>query len=262
MPLHAEVRGSGPPLTLLHGFTQTGRLWGPFGHHLADEFTLITVDLPGHGGSGAIRADLPATAQLVAQAVHEAIGTTQPTALLGYSLGARVALHVALAHELHLNALVLIGGTGGIDDPETRARRRSADEAMADALEESGDVNAFIERWVRSPMFSHLGSAADVTERQRNTAQGLASSLRLTGAGTQEPLWSRLPDFATPTLALAGSNDARFATHAQRMADLLPAALVSLIPGGGHAAHLAQPGVAGRVVHHWLSNVLTPGSPP
>ena len=93
MPLHVEVRGSGPPLVLLHGFTQTGRLWGPFGDVLAETHTLVAVDLPGHGDSGSVRADLPATAGLVAEAVRAAIGD-EPCDLLGYSLGARVALHV------------------------------------------------------------------------------------------------------------------------------------------------------------------------
>ena len=95
MPLHVEVRGSGPPLVLLHGFTQTGRLWGPFGELLAESHTLVAVDLPGHGDSGSVRADLPTTAGLVAEAVRTPIGD-EPCALLGYSLGARVALHVAL----------------------------------------------------------------------------------------------------------------------------------------------------------------------
>ena len=261
MPLHVEVRGSGPPLTLLHGFTQTGRLWGAFGDHLAEHFTLIAIDLPGHGGSSDERADLPTTADLVARAITETVGA-EPTSLLGYSLGARVALHVALGTDLRLRRAVLIGATGGIDDPEARATRRATDEATAAALEDSGDVDAFIARWVSSPMFSRLGPAADLTERRRNTARGLASSLRLTGTGTQEPLWDRLASLDLPVLALAGADDTRFAGHAQRMAGLLPSGLVTLVPGGGHAVHLAQPEISWRVVHHWLSAVLTEGSRP
>ncbi|HEY2215523.1 MAG TPA: alpha/beta fold hydrolase [Acidimicrobiales bacterium] len=255
MPLHVEVSGSGPPLTLLHGFTQTGRLWGSFGDRLAHDFTLIAVDLPGHGGSSDVRADLPTTAHLVTQAVADTLGT-ESTSLLGYSLGARVALHVALDTELTLNAAVFIGATGGIDDDEARTKRRAADDTLADALEASGDVDAFIDRWVQSPMFSHLGAAADLDERRRNTASGLASSLREAGTGTQEPLWDQLPTMEVPVLALAGTNDARFAMHAQRMTTLLPNGLATLIPGGGHAVHLAQPDVTHRVVHHWLSAVL------
>jgi 2-succinyl-6-hydroxy-2,4-cyclohexadiene-1-carboxylate synthase len=245
---------------LLHGFTQTGRLWGPFGDLLARDFTLITVDLPGHGDSGDVQADVPATAELVRDAVVGLLGDT-PTSLLGYSMGARVALHVALQTDLGLEHLVLIGGTAGIEDEADRAKRRSADDATADALEASGDVDAFITRWVSSPMFARLAGAAQTEERLRNTAAGLTSSLRLAGAGTHLPLWDRLTDLRVPLLALAGSDDTNYASRALRLAALnRPDGAATLIPGGGHAAHLAQPEITWRLVRHRLEGLLTAGS--
>jgi 2-succinyl-6-hydroxy-2,4-cyclohexadiene-1-carboxylate synthase len=252
VPLHVEQRGAGPPLVLLHGFTQTARLWGPFGDLLAHDHTLIGVDLPGHAGSDAVRADLPTTAALVREAVTSAVGPVSCD-LLGYSLGARVALHVATGTDLGIRRLVVIGATGGIEDPEARRRRREADEATADALEASGDVEAFVTRWVSGPMFARLAGAAQSDERERNTAVGLASSLRLAGTGTQEPLWDHIPTLAMPLLALAGTDDNRFSAHAERLALTAPNGIVSLIPGGGHAAHLAQPAVVARLVGHWLA---------
>jgi 2-succinyl-6-hydroxy-2,4-cyclohexadiene-1-carboxylate synthase len=256
VPLHVEVRGSGPPLVLLHGFTQTGRLWGHFGELLALSHTLVAVDLPGHGDSASVRADLPATADLVAQAVRDQIGEEQ-CVLLGYSLGARVALHVGMAGSLPLSHVVFIGVTAGIEDQAERARRRVSDDALADALEASGNVEEFVDAWLRGPLFERLesGGAGEREERLRNTAAGLASSLRLCGTGTQEPLWDRLPSLSCPVLALAGSDDIRFASHALRMARLVPHGVASLIPGGGHAVHLAQPEQTGRIVRHWLDAV-------
>jgi 2-succinyl-6-hydroxy-2,4-cyclohexadiene-1-carboxylate synthase len=254
VPLHVEARGSGPPLVVLHGFTQTGRLWGRFGDLLAASHTVIAVDLPGHGDSGTVRADLPATASLVAEAARTAVGD-EPCALLGYSLGARVALHVAIGADLPLHRVVFIGVTAGIDDPIARERRRESDDAMADELEASGDVERFVDTWLQGPMFERLALGhAGRTERLRNTASGLAWSLRLCGAGTQEPLWNRLSALACPVLAMAGSDDVRFASHALRVARLVPEAVVSLVPGGGHAVHLAQPEQAGRIVRHWLGD--------
>ena len=75
------------------------------------------------------------------------------------------------------------------------------------------------------------------------------------GAGTQEPLWDRLGALACPVLALAGSDDVRFASHALRIAARTPHGVASLVPGGGHAVHLAQPAQAGRIVGHWLDAV-------
>jgi 2-succinyl-6-hydroxy-2,4-cyclohexadiene-1-carboxylate synthase len=256
VPLHVEVRGSGPPLVLLHGFTQTGRLWGPFGDLLAGSRTLVAVDLPGHGDSGSVRADLPTTASLVADGVRAVIGD-EPCALLGYSLGARVALHAGLAADLELSHVVFIGVTAGIEDEAERERRRRSDETLADALEASGDVEDFVDAWLRGPLFERLqsGGAAQRSERLRNGAAGLASSLRLCGTGTQEPLWGGLGAFPCPVLALAGSDDNRFAGHALRLARLVPHGVASLVPGGGHAVHLAQPEPTGRIVRHWLDAV-------
>jgi 2-succinyl-6-hydroxy-2,4-cyclohexadiene-1-carboxylate synthase len=238
---------------MLHGFTQTARLWGTFGDLLAQDHTLIGIDLPGHAGSDAVRADLPATADLVRQAVGATIGGETPTDLFGYSLGARVALHVATGTDLAIRRLILVGATGGMEDPAARAERRGADEAMAAALEESGDVDTFVARWLSSPMFAWLAQAAQPEERLRNSASGLASSLRLAGTGTQEPLWERLADLRTPVLALAGTDDIRFSAHARRLAQTAPNAVASLIPGGGHAVHLAQPLVVAHLVRHWLA---------
>jgi 2-succinyl-6-hydroxy-2,4-cyclohexadiene-1-carboxylate synthase len=252
--LQVELRGSGPPLALLHGFTQTGRLWGRFGDGLADSYTLVAVDLPGHGGSDAVRADLPTSGRLVTEAVRGVIGDV-PCGLLGYSLGARVALHVLTQSDLDVSRAALIGATGGIEDPEQRATRRRSDELLADELEASGDVEGFVESWLRGPLFERLGDGADRTERLRNSAAGLASSLRLCGTGTQEPLWDAIPAVRCPILALAGTDDTRFAAHALRLARLAASGVVSLVPGGGHAVHLAQPDHTGRIVAHWLGAV-------
>ena len=254
MPLHVEVRGSGPPIVLLHGFTQTGRLWGSFGERLQGDYALVAPDLPGHSGSEAVRADLPTAAELVAEAVHATIGK-EPCVLLGYSLGARLGLHTLLGTDLSVRRVVLIGGTGGIDDAAERERRRQTDEAMAAELENAGDIGvaAFLDRWLAGPLFARLPrSAAGRDERRRNCASGLASSLRLCGTGTQEPLWGRLQALTVPVLALAGSDDNRFGIHALRIAACAPNAVASLVPGGGHAVHLAQPDHAWRLVDHWL----------
>jgi 2-succinyl-6-hydroxy-2,4-cyclohexadiene-1-carboxylate synthase len=240
-------------VVLLHGFTQTTRLWGPFGDQLARSHSLLALALPGHAGADDVRADLEETARLVADSVREVLGA-RTCDLLGYSLGARVALHVALHTDLALGRLVLIGGTAGLEEERARARRRAADEALADELEASGDVAGFVDRWLAAPMFRRLAARneAGSEERRRNSAPGLASSLRLCGAGTQAPLWDALPGLAPPLLALAGADDTRFAAHALRMASLAPHGVATLVPAGGHALHLAQPDQAARVVRHWL----------
>ncbi|HYA69248.1 MAG TPA: alpha/beta fold hydrolase, partial [Acidimicrobiales bacterium] len=162
-------------------------------------------------------------------------------------------LHVVTGTDLDLRHAVLIGATGGIEDSDARARRRRADEATADALETADDVARFLDDWLRGPLFGLLSlEAADRSERLRNSAAGLASSLRLCGTGTQVPLWDRLSTLRCPVLAMAGTDDTRFAAHALRIARQAPQAVASLVPGGGHAVHLSQPEQAWRIVQHWL----------
>jgi 2-succinyl-6-hydroxy-2,4-cyclohexadiene-1-carboxylate synthase len=231
---------------MAHGFTQTGRLWGPFGERLAGGHQLVLVDLPGHAGSGAVAADLEAGGELLAAAAGPA-----PFDLLGYSLGARFALHAALAHPGSVRRLVLLGATAGIEDPAVRAERRRRDEALADELERTGDLEGFLRRWLSSPMFAGL-RALGLAERRRNTAGGLASSLRLAGTGAMAPLWDRLGELTMPVLVLAGAGDPRFAAHGARLAAGLPNAAFSLVPGAGHAAHLEQPALSAALVGHFL----------
>ncbi len=229
-------------MVLAHGFTQTGRVWGSFGTRLVAAHRLVEVDLPGHAGSSDVQANLEEGGELLAEA-----GGTEPFALVGYSLGARFALHAALAHPERVRCLILIGGTPGIEDPGARAERRRRDEALAGELERDGDVRAFVERWLAGPLFNGLREP-QIEERLCNTAAGLASSLRLAGTGTQEPLWQRLGELVTPTLVIAGASDHRFASIAVRMSALLADAVCSLIPGAGHPAHLEQPAVTARLV--------------
>jgi len=248
--LHTEVVGEGTPIVLAHGFTQTGRLWGPFGASLARHHRLVQVDLPGHGGSASVEATLEAAGELLLEAAARA--GAEPADLLGYSFGARVVLHAALARPDCVRRIILIGATGGIEDPSEREQRRIRDDAMADELVRSGDLDAFLERWLANPMFDTLrADAADATERRRNTPAGLASSLRLAGTGNQEPLWDRLSTCHLPVLALAGANDPRFVASGLRIA-ALTGGVFSAVPGAAHAAHLEQPALCTRIVESWL----------
>ena len=244
--LHAESSGSGPRLVLAHGFTQTARSWGRFADLVGAGRELVRVDLPGHGGSAAVRANLVECGALLAE-VAGAGGV--PFDLLGYSLGARVALHAALGRPDGLGRLVLIGATGGIEDARAREDRRRRDLALAADVE--ADADAFLARWVAQPMFAALGDPG-MEQRRRNTPAGLASSLRLAGTGAQDPLWDRLFDLRAPLLALAGADDVRFALAAERLATAAPAAVFSLVPGAGHAAHLAQPELCAGIVRRFL----------
>jgi pimeloyl-ACP methyl ester carboxylesterase len=112
-------------------------------------------------------------------------------------------------------------------------------------LEEAGDagLGAFLEQWLAGPLFVNLkAEAAGLDARLANTATGLASSLRLAGAGTQEPLWERLVALDMPVFVVAGALDAKFVSAGRRLVEAIgDNARLYLIPGAGHAAHLERP---------------------
>jgi 2-succinyl-6-hydroxy-2,4-cyclohexadiene-1-carboxylate synthase len=268
----AGVDASGrAPVVLLHGFTQTSTCWAPVDEALAGTDEVVALDLPGHGASSEVRADLWTTADLVAATLADLAvpptgdgtrtaidpgadaGPRGPVTLLGYSMGGRVALHVALAHPDLVQRLVLVGATPGIEDDAERAARRTADEALADRIEAIG-VPAFLDEWLALPLFAGLApEQAHRPERMANTAAGLASSLRLTGTGTQEPLWDRLGELTMPTLLVTGALDPKFTNIARRMLPRLggPAEHV-VVPDAGHTAHLEQPDRFSAELHAWL----------
>jgi 2-succinyl-6-hydroxy-2,4-cyclohexadiene-1-carboxylate synthase len=240
------VHGSGPRIVLVHGFTQTGRSMTALGERVAAlGFEAAIVDLPGHGDSGHVRADLRTTATLLAD-------TTGPAIYVGYSLGGRVCLHLALMSPHVVERLALIGATAGIVDAGERAARRAADERLAQRIVEIG-VDAFLDEWLAQPLFADLQvTDADRAERARNTADGLASSLRLCGTGTQLPLWDRLVELNMPVLAMAGELDSKFVPIAERIARSAPQGVFGQIHGAGHAAHLEQPGQVVTRLEMWL----------
>jgi pimeloyl-ACP methyl ester carboxylesterase len=161
-------------------------------------------------------------------------------------------LHLALARPELVRGLVLIGATAGIDDDVERAGRRSADEALASHIEAIG-VEAFIDEWLGGPLFAALDDdAAQRTDRLRNTAAGLAASLRTAGAGTQYPLWVRLGEIGQPTLVLVGADDHKFVPIARRLGAAIPRATVVEVAGAGHAAHLEQSDSSASIVADWL----------
>jgi 2-succinyl-6-hydroxy-2,4-cyclohexadiene-1-carboxylate synthase len=219
-------------VVLLHGFAGTRRGWDLVADRLAAErYRPLALDLRGHGDERDRRPiGFPECAADVTAALPER------SVLCGYSLGARIALHVALAHPERVARLVLVAGTAGIEDPAARARRRAADERLAAEIED-GTIEAFAERWMAEPLFAGTPPDARLRWRAdllRNDPRVLAAVLRGVGAGAMAPLWDRLGELAMPVTVLAGGRDARYVALGERLVQAIPDARLEIVPHAGH----------------------------
>lgn len=233
-----HVTGTGPAVVFLHGFTQTGTSWRAVTHDMSADYSCVTIDLPGHGGSPNGRRSLTETADDVARVI-DVVGS--PAIVVGYSMGARVALHVALAHPSLVRALVLVSGTPGITDDAERSARRTSDETLANRIEAIG-TEAFLGEWLAQPMFASLpAGAASIEERLINSPTGLADSLRHAGTGTQTPLWNRLGEMSVPTLVMTGDLDTKFTALGEQLTQMINGGVHRQFVGAGHTLHLEKP---------------------
>lgn len=257
--LNVEVRGQGPPLVLLHGFTGSARTWDAHVQKYAGGYTTVAIDLPGHGLSDSPAEPERYRMERVVEDVARALDVldVERAAALGYSMGGRLALHLGLRLPERLTVLLLEGASPGMADPAERCRRVERDEALASCIEQDG-VPAFVERWAQNPLFATQralpeGMRASLrSQRLSNSAVGLANSLRGMGTGAQEPLHRRLPELAVPVLLVAGELDTRFSKLAGEMAAVIPHARLEIVPGAGHAVHLERPEEFDRIVMGFL----------
>ncbi len=234
--LWTEVRGHGTRVVLLHGFTQAGASWNTVLQACTEHnFEAVLPDLPGHGYSAAAVIDLNATAEVLANSYG-------PAVYVGYSMGGRVALHVALRYPQLVRGLLLFGATPGLETESERSQRREDDEILARDLEAT-NVPAFLERWLSSPLFATLPhDPHDLRLRQQNTVEGLASSLRLSGTGSQASLWNSLDTICAPTIVATGDRDEKFTSIGKAMSVCIGSnASFLAIDDAGHACHLEQP---------------------
>ena len=249
-----------PAAVLLHGFSGSGADWSELIPRLRRlGRAVVAIDLAGHGGSQApedpARYTMAETVRDL-DAILADLGIAEAD-WVGYSMGGRVALHVALAHPLRVRSLALESASAGIEDSAARERRRLADNALAARIEERG-IEWFADYWGTLPLFEtqlELPPATLAALRARrlaNNPMGLAHSLRGMGQGAQDYVGGRLPELPSGTLFLAGERDPKYVEVARRASSVVPGARCVVVPRAGHTVHLEAPDdFAGALASHW-----------
>ena len=234
-----ERAGEGPPLVLVHGAAEDGRVWQPQLAALAGELTVVAWDEPGAGRSSDVPADfgLAAYAHCLA-ALIEAL-ELGPAHVAGLSWGGTVVLELYRHRPDLVATLILVdtyaGWKGSLPEEEVRARVAGM-LRMLDAPAEEFD-----------PTFPGLFAAgpplefADLLQRVAADVrpESLRTQLLVMAEADQRDL---LPRVAIPTLLIWGEQDARSPlTVARRFEQAIPDATLVVIPGCGHVSNLERP---------------------
>jgi 2-succinyl-6-hydroxy-2,4-cyclohexadiene-1-carboxylate synthase len=236
------------PVLALHGFTGSPRSWD----FLPDRKTLprLVPALVGHSGCDAggevtsFEAEVERLAALTPErGVH----------LVGYSLGARLALGLALMHPERVTRLTLLSCHPGLPTEAERAARRASDAAWCDILLTRG-VPTFVDAWQAQALWASQARLPPAlrqrrqSERLSHSAQGLAHSLRVTGLGEMPDYGARLSELRPPVTLLAGALDGKFSQLARQMSAQLPHALLEIVEGAGHDLLLERPELIAAVI--------------
>jgi 2-succinyl-6-hydroxy-2,4-cyclohexadiene-1-carboxylate synthase len=229
------IRAVASTVTFVPGFMQRAEAWQPVTEPLSQRYRVRSLDFATWTFEERLE-ELPSRG-----------------ALVGYSMGGRIALHAALREPGRFAALVLIGVSAGV---ENRADRLRSDEELAGWMEKSS-IEEVVERWEHLPVFATQSDELRARQRPARLSHDpreLAQLLRSAGQGATPPLWDRLHELRCPVLLIAGALDGRYVQAARRMADLIPDARVTLVPGAGHAAHMERPELVVELLDEYLGD--------
>ena len=235
-----------PTVLALHGFMGRPADWDAVAADLGSAARVLAPDLAGHGEARDLPADFDAEAdrlagrmisdRVVSDAVRLAGRIREPVVVAGYSMGGRLAQHLAARHPEIVRGLVLVSTSPGLRTEAERAARRAVDAERARAIAE--DFPAFLERWYRLPLWGGLAESLRhrlVADRlAHNDPAALGRSLAGMGTGAMAPLWSDLSRIRVPAAAVAGLRDPKYVALADEMARAGPLR-VTLVPEAGHA---------------------------
>lgn len=260
MNWHCFKRGrrSNPALVFLHGFMGLGADWDEIIHPLSEEFCCLAPDLPGHGGHEmSITPEKISMASVTKELLrfiddHEC---KQPT-LIGYSMGARLALYAAIKHQDRFSGLILESGGPGIEDEYERRVRIALDDDRAYHLRVQG-VESFLEDWYNAPLFEsihrHPEKLSHIKKtRARHNADDLAAALQGLSTGRQPNLWQEMESLRLPTLLITGALDHKFSRLNRLMMEAISFSEWKMIGDAGHNTHLEQPQAFQTAVSRFL----------
>ncbi|OJG53340.1 2-succinyl-6-hydroxy-2,4-cyclohexadiene-1-carboxylate synthase [Enterococcus haemoperoxidus] len=247
-------------MVCLHGFTGTSQTFVPV-FQKENGLNILAIDLIGHGKTDCYvhpyRYQMDCLCQDIAL-LTEGLGIVE-FSLLGYSMGARVALGFTCLFPQKIHQLILESGSPGLKSMSERMMRKCADEHLAGFIM-SHSIEAFVDKWENLSLFDsqkRLSTKVQRTLRQERLSQqafGLACSLWFMGTGVQPDFWQELDKIKAPMLLIVGELDAKFQHIAQSMQKNHPNISIEIAKDAGHCIHLEKPEIVEKVVYTFLAS--------
>lgn len=242
-----ELRGASEhaAILFLHGFMGDRQEFGWVASALSPAFQILCLDLPGHGDTQVKNVssyNLFQTASLVIGLLDEL--DIHRCFLVGYSMGGRLALYLALKFPDRFIKVLLESASPGLKTVAERQDRQVRDERLARELE-TLELADFLQKWYAQPMFAVTRRSPRFAEllgrRLQNRPVELARSLRYLGTGSQPSLWNELVNGAVPLVLMVGELDQKFVQINQEMQRICQGAnapaQLQIVPGCGHTIH-------------------------
>jgi 3-oxoadipate enol-lactonase len=252
--LYYEIAGAGDALVFVHGFSLDSRMWDDQFSAFAERFRVLRYDLRGFGNSQ-VPSDQPYGHEDDLNLLLDELNIERAH-VVALSLGGQVAVELALQYPGRLRSLVLADSTlaGVAFSPEW--------DAVTGALFQTGrtqGVQAAMQAWFDHPLFAatrqNPAAWARVTQIVGKYS-GWAFVNPDPAVSPQPPAVKRLHEIIHPTLVIVGERDV---PDFQRVADLLaqgiPNARKSVLPGVGHVSNMEDPAGFNALVLDFLAGV-------
>jgi 2-succinyl-6-hydroxy-2,4-cyclohexadiene-1-carboxylate synthase len=210
------------PLVLLHGFTGSPRSWDSVLAHLQGVSCLVQ-ELPGHAPGFAPRVGFEANVDAVAAQIGARL--RGPCHLVGYSLGARLALGLLARHRALFARVTLLSVHPGLSSVAQRRERQQADARWVSLLRRDG-LATFVDAWEKLPLFTSQGRVdPQRLEDQRairmtHDAEQLARSLEQMGLAQMPDYRAALRRWGKPLRIITGADDPKFCALGREIAAL------------------------------------------
>lgn len=245
-----QITGSGPALILLHGFLESKMIWDNFTQKLQNEFTVIAIDLPGHGESDLLAENH--SMQLMSGVVKEVLDTEKITqaVIAGHSMGGYVALQFAADHENLLKGLVLFHSHANADTDEARENRRRTINIVKQ--NRGGFIRQFIPDLFDQRHVAEYSSEIEKLQEQAALMQPEAIIAALAGLRDRESQLQYLLLSEIPVLFIIGKQDSRMPYNQLMAQAVIPShSEVLLLEDVGHMGYIEAPDKTLQSLRHF-----------